>query len=160
VTSRAKAFALSVAAVGSVVLVAVPVLYWEVLQERYQIWLLDSGDEKTRLAAAGWLGTKRSTAAVPKLMGLLVGEERETYTIRADGRGLTPIAHAIYLLGLEARPNVLARIEAEKRKLAAAASSAAVTPAAPSNACVVLSVIHFAWQEPGIKVERIGYSAE
>ena len=89
----------------------------DAIHERWLLWELDSEDEETRMTAADTLADRKSLRAVPKLVDLIIDDEREVYvryTVRDSGLiplgvshttgkpGMTPLLHALYRIGSEA----------------------------------------------------------
>ena len=74
---KGKTIALSTAAVGVVVLVAVAFVSRDWVVQQYYIHRLQSTDDETRLRAVEALAIARSVLAVPHLIRLLEKEKRE-----------------------------------------------------------------------------------
>ncbi len=89
----------------------------DAIYERWLLWELDSRDDETRFAAADTLADRKSLRAIPKLVDLIIDDEREVYvryTVRDSGLiplgvshttgkpGMTPLLHALYRIGSDA----------------------------------------------------------
>ena len=68
--SRGKLLAISVAAIGLALIAAAAVALRGRISEEYFLWKLEKGDPDEQVAAAEWLGNKRSVRAVPGIVGL------------------------------------------------------------------------------------------
>jgi hypothetical protein len=150
---RGKVVSWSCLVGGVVVLGLCLFAFRERILEEWYIYRLGSDDQAVRLVAAEWLGEKKSLRAVPKLVGLICGDEREQAfrmlpTRRSGETGwrrrrlFTPLAYSLYLIGPNAMPLVKQALPAHART--------------ESNRNVLENILD-AWAERSDDVSRMTY---
>ena len=151
---KGKVAALWTGAVAVGVLAVAGYFAWPRILERYYIWRLHSTHEIARLNAARKLAELESLAAVPHLVESIRKEKRENWSSHPpsapDGIGLTPLAYALYRIGVVAPPQLIWDMVMQAER---GANPPRAARADSDELSSILQVIRSAWQSKKRVVE-------